>query len=129
MVVAIPVSKDGTIFHNAGYAPYFAIYNTNGKAKTRIKMVKNPRAMEVPLECTQDTACSCSPEMLQTPQHVLTHYYLVEILHECDIVLVKFICDHTRRIFDYVGIQTYKIPPIIRDERHAINNFILREPL
>ncbi len=125
MVVAIPVNKDGTIFHNAGYAPFFALYNTSGKTKTHIKTVENPRAKQVPVECSTTADCSCPEEMLQTPQHVLTHYYLVEILHECDVVLVKFLCEHTRRIFDYVGIKTYKIPPIIHDERHAINNFIL----
>ncbi len=125
MITAIPVNPDATIVHNAGYAPFFSIYETSGSGAVHLKTVANPRAAMIPSGCLATMDCHCPGEVAGDPQHMILHYYLVEILHGCDMVLVKFLCEHTRRIFDQVGLLTYKIPPIIHDEEHAIRNFIL----
>lgn len=125
MVVAIPIEDDGTVFFNTGYAPFFVIYNVNGNAKSLIKVVKNPRACEQQPVCTTQAGCECLEMLKKDHEHIISHYNLVEILHECDVVLVKYVCDNTRRILEYVGITTYQIPPIILKEQHAINNFIV----
>ena len=125
MVVAVPVYEDGTIFPNASYAPRFAVYNVEGNAKTLIRTVRNPRAELAQPECLSVTECECPEALTKDTTHILSHYHLVEILHDCDVVLAKAICGNTKRIFEYVGIRVYKIPPIINQEQHAINNYIV----
>jgi predicted Fe-Mo cluster-binding NifX family protein len=130
MVVAIPVYDNGTIFPNASFAPHFAIYNVEKNAKSYLQTVHNPRAKLTPPlpECLSDATCECPEALAQDAEHMLSHYYLVEILHDCDVILAKAICTNTRRVLEYVGISVYKIPPIILEERHAINNFIVGQP-
>ena len=90
-----------------------------------MRTVRNPRAELAQPECLSSFECSCPDELTQDTTHILSHYHLIEILHDCDVVLAKSICGNTKRIFEYVGISVYKIPPIIQQEQHAINNYIV----
>ncbi|MEN8726875.1 MAG: hypothetical protein ABF276_02820 [Sulfurovum sp.] len=129
--IAIPVNNTMGFYHsNPMTAPKFAIYTINIKNEnvtfSLINIADNPwNRTNNGIYSPSQIDCSCNKEICSDIRHITEHYSILNVIHECDYLLVDNYCDNSLRALQNANIQTYKIPPFITHTHLAIKNFLL----
>jgi predicted Fe-Mo cluster-binding NifX family protein len=88
MKIAIPTSDQVKVFERTGHAPFFAVATIEELNVTHIEFITNP------------------PHKHTDGDH--SHREIVDLLKDCDLLLVKKIGKHLRAALDSAGIE-YRI--------------------
>lgn len=111
MKIAIPVYDDNLeIFSNAGHAPYFAVYSLQGEGMFKQCILEglryNPRSEH---ECSghHDGHDECHHG--DDVAHREEHRVMVDLVRDCDVLLVQKACKNTKIVFEESGIRVQKI--------------------
>ena len=101
MRIAIPTSDRETLFNRTGRAKEFAIYDMSDGSYEFVEFRENPHKHE---------------DHEESEHHDHSHGDVVEVLKDCDALLVKTAGQHFRKDFDKAEIPLYQTKQTVLKE-------------
>ncbi len=125
MRVGVPVKSENLeIFTNAGHTPFFAIFDIVGngmfKSSNLVELRENPRVnLEAEFGCQHEHSGEDAHDE-DDEEHVKDHDILGQLVHDCDVVLVKKACKNTANSLGSKGVKVKKIDEKALNAKEAL---------